>query len=133
MDKVTVIILSEDGSYLSQECCDLLLNPIQKQYEIANAPTLNHVMMQTADEENMPFGNAMNDPAYLLGAIEESEFPVIVIVWKEDETGFPRPGYLFGDDEIDSLMKALDQNKNEDAWAVAAKVHTEIREKEENS
>ena len=127
MEKVTVIVISEDGSYLDKETIDLLLQPVEKKYEIANAPALNHVLMKAAHETKGGIKNAHNDALYLMGAIEESEYPVIVIAWDEDETGFPKPRYLAGEHEISRLMAELDKNKETDSWVTAIRLNREIR------
>ncbi len=128
MDKTAVIVLSQDGSYLDRETIDMLLRPIEKRYEIANAPAMNHILMKAGHEAKKPIRNAHNDAVYLLGTIEESEYPVIVIAWDEDEAGFPKPRYLAGDDEIVRLMSELDRNREVDAWVTAVRVNREIRE-----
>ncbi|MCR5280066.1 MAG: hypothetical protein K6E19_11550, partial [Lachnospiraceae bacterium] len=72
MEKVNVFILSEEGTYLSEDALHLITEAIigNGKYEIANAPEMNHIMMKAADEKGMLIANAHNDPLYLLGEIE---------------------------------------------------------------
>ena len=128
MDKVNVFILSEDGTILSDDAFELIKQSItgSGKYEIANAPEMNHILMKEGFENGMPIGNALNDPLYLLGEIEESEYPVVVVPWDEDDDGIPIPRFLFGTD-IDSLTSALGESDGDDAWEIAVNVHKELR------
>ena len=130
MQKANVFILSEDGTYIEKEMIDMLLNVLAKEYEPVNAPELNHVMMKAGIEKGMPVGNAHNDPVYLLGAIEESEYPVVVIAWDEED-GFPKPRFFVSNYEIQSLVEELDKNQDVDAWETAVRVIREIRTNDE--
>ena len=129
MEKVNVFILSEEGTYLSEDALHLITEAItgSGKYEIANAPEMNHIMMKAADENGMPIANAHNDPLYLLGEIEESEYPVVVVPWDEDDEGSPIPRFLFGDEEIGGLTSALAENGDDDAWEIAVNVHKSFR------
>ncbi|MCR5503253.1 MAG: hypothetical protein K6F53_09605 [Lachnospiraceae bacterium] len=130
-EKVTVFVLSEDGTYLDKELIDLLQDPIRKRgFEIMNAPELNHVMLKAMSEKGARVKNAENEAPYLLEKIEESEYPVIVIAWDEPDEGTPRPRYFVGDYEMSMLVKGLSENPKEDAWATAIRVITEIRNAE---
>ena len=129
MDKVKVFILSKDGTFLGEDALEVLKQAItgSGKYEIVNAPEMNHIMMKAADENGMPIANAHNDPLYLLGEIEESEYPVVVVPWDEDDEGSPIPRFLFGDEEIGGLTSALAENGDDDAWEIAVNVHKSFR------
>ena len=131
MQKANVYILSEDGTYIEKEIIDYMLEVLGKEFEPVNAPELIHVLMKEGSENGMPVMNANNDPLYLLGQIEESEYPVVVIAWDEED-GFPRPKFFVSDYEINSLMEELDKNRDVDAWETAVRVIREIRAKEKH-
>ena len=128
MDKATVFILSQDGTYLEEEALDLLLQVLGKQFEPVNAPKLNHIMMKAGYEKGKRVLNAHNNPAYLLGAIEEAEATPIVIAWyEEDDT--PRPKFFVNEIEIKALQKGLEENPEIDAWETAINVNRALRAK----
>ena len=131
MEKATIFILSKDGSYLEEEALDALLEILGRSFEPANMPKLNHILMKAGHESGKPVKNAHNDPTYLLGAIEESEYLPIVVAWYEDETGFPKPKFFVSEAEITRLMDELEKNRDTDAWETAIRVNREIRESEE--
>lgn len=125
-----VFVLSEDGTYLEAESIYMLLGPIEKRYEIANIPEMNHVMMKAADERGKNVKNAHNSPDYLLDAIMTSEHMPIVIAWNTADDGRLLPRYLAGDYEINCLIEGLKNNPNVDAWETAIKVANKIRSEE---
>ncbi len=129
MQKVNVYILSKDGTYIEQEMLDMLIGVLAKRFEPVNAPELNHVMMKAGFENGMPVKNAHNDPVYLLGEIDESEYPVVVIAWDEADD-HPAPRFFVSDYEINSLVDELGKHKDVDAWETAVRVIREIRAKE---
>ena len=130
MQKANVYILSKDGTYIEKEMIDMMIRVLEEEFEPVNAPELNHVMMKAGSENGMPVKNAHNDPSYLLDQIEESEYPVVVIAWDEED-GFPRPKYFVSDYEIQNLLEELDKHRDVDAWETAVRVIREIRAKEE--
>lgn len=132
MNKVNVFILSEDGTFLEKELIDILLSVIEKKFEIANVPEMNHVMMKAAFEKKKPILNAHNNPGYLLEALEESEYQPIVIAWDVNSDGMPAPKYMVGDYEINALIEALKNNLNIDAWVTTINVNKKIRAEEDN-
>lgn len=128
MDKATVFILSQDGTYLEEETLDLLLQVLGKQFEPVNAPKLNHILMKVGYEKGKRMLNAHNNPAYLLGAIEHAEATPIVIAWYEEEDS-PRPKFFVSEEEIKALQKGLEENPEIDAWETAINVNRKLRTK----
>ncbi len=130
IEKATIFIISKDGTYIEKEFLDLILEILGKSFEPVNAPEMNHVLMKASREKGMPFKNAHNDPAYLLGEIEESEYPVVVVAWYENEEGFPNPKFFVSHNEMHSLVEELDKNRDVDAWETAIRVNKKLREEE---
>ena len=130
MEKANLFVLSKDGSYLEEKAIDLVVETLSSKFEIVNAPKMNHVLMKSADEIGQPVKNAHNNPQYLLGEIDESEYPVIVVAWDEDEEGFPRPRFFVSYNEMHALVIELDKNPDVDAWETAVRVNKEIRAKQ---
>ena len=131
MEKATLFVLSKDGSYIETEAIDLVVETLGSSFEIVNAPHMNHLLMKAAHESGKPVRNAHNNPLYLLGEIEESEYPVIVVAWDENEEGMPRPRFFVGYEEMVALMKELEKNPDTDAWETAVRVNKEIRSKKQ--
>lgn len=130
MEKANVFVLSKDKTYLEKEIIDVLCSTVEKQYEIANMPAMNHVMLKAAYEKGLPMANAHNQPTYLIGELEDSEYEPIIIAWDEKEDGMPAPRYMVGEYEINAVIEALEQNPEVDAWETIVAVNKAIRAKQ---
>ena len=128
MDKINLFVLSEDGTYLEKEAIDLVKEVLNKSFEIVNAPELNHILMKAGTEAGKPVRNAHNDPLYLLGEVENSEYPVVLVAWYEDEDEeYPKPKFFVSKEEWSRLLEELAKNPKEDAWEIAIRVNKELR------
>lgn len=87
---------------------------------------MNHVLMKAAFEKGLPMLNAHNNPQYLLGELQESEYVPIVVAWDVDDAGMPAAKFMV-DEDIEPLMKGLEQNPDVDAWETTIAVNKAIR------